>query len=306
MMHSIGRYSQQMDFHRSILEYRFDETLKAGLAGRLPFEKEESHFAPEPSVACGIRADDTGDEFGVIYLQRSERLLVFAAAHAERASAAAVFKSAFPELSAHEIPATFKGGPLVDSPAPMNLPPPALEIPSALWRFELPGMILFFVVVIGSMYLAHAFQEPVMQWFGLHGGSPGDAPPWYYITQDFAEGICSAGVLLLCVLVAAVAWRWWPNHAVMMVWMPLMFHGGNISRSWIIHQACPGLLDGQRMTTRWPTFLSYLGDADIARARWLVLVTGLVLSIVLSMADLHVRRRLKRGAALRGMEGPAA
>ncbi|WP_395734856.1 hypothetical protein [Prosthecobacter sp.] len=305
MMHSIGRYSQQMDFHRSILEYRFDETLKAGLAGRLPFEKEESHFAPEPSVACGIRADDTGDEFGVIYLQRSERLLVFAAAHAERASAAAVFKSAFPELSAHEIPATFKGGPLVDSPAPMNLPPPALEIPSALWRFELPGMILFFVVVIGSQYLAHAFQEPVMQWLGLHGGSPGDEPPWYFITRDFAEGICSAGALLLCVLVAVVAWRWWPSYAVMMVWMPLMWHGGNIGRSWIIYQACPGLLDGQRITTRWLTSQSYTYDHDIAGAKTLGSVSGFLLAIVLSLVSYHVRRRLARRSARREMEGSA-
>ena len=153
------------------------------------------------------------------------------------------------------------------------------------------------------MYLAHALQEPVMQRFGLHGGSPGDAPPWYFITQDFAKGICSAGSLLLCVLVAAVAWRWWPSYASMMVWMPLIWQGGDIARSWIIHQACPGLLEGGRMTTRWPTFMSYLEDLEIAHARTLVMVTALVLSLVLPLADDLVRRRLARRQVRRGMEG---
>lgn len=292
MMHSIGRYSQQMDFHNSMLEYRFDDTLKAGLAGRLPFEKEESHFAPEPSVACGIRAEDTGDEFGVIYLQSSQRLLVFAAMHADRAAAAAAFKKEFPELSAHEIPATFKSGPQVDSP-------PAPESLSAGMRFELSGMLVSLVVLIGSFYAAHALREPVMQWLGLHGGSPGDAPPWYFITQDFAQGICSGGALVLSLLVAAVMWRRWPSHAVMLVWMPLLWLGQDVARSWIIHQACPGLLDGQRSTTRWPTFQSYLDDPDIAGANTLVMAGALLLSVVLSLVDGHVRRRLAARRATR-------
>lgn len=293
MMHSIGRYSQQMDFHNSMLEYRFDDTLKARLAGRLPFEKEESHFAPEPSVACGIRAEDTGDEFGVIYLQSSRRLLVFAAMHAGRDAAAEVFKKAFPELSEFEIPATFKSGPLVDSP-------PAPESISAVMRFELPGLLIFLIVLIGSLYAAHAFQEPVMQRFGLHGGSPGDAPPWYFITHDFAKGICSGGALLLSLLVAAVMWRWWPSYAAMLVWMPLLWLGLDVARSWIIYQACPGLLDGQRTTSRWPTFQSYLYDHDIARVNTLIMVGAVLLSVILSLVNVYVlHKHAERSARLR-------
>ena len=303
MMHSIGRYSQQMDFHNSILEYRFDDTLKAGLAERLPFEKEESHFAAEPSVACGIRADDSGDEFGVIYLQSSQRLLVFAGLHADRASAAEVFKKEFPELSEFEIPATFKMGPQVDSPALMNPPAPASEIPSAVMRVELPGMLIFFVMIIGSLYAAQAFQEPVMQRLGLHGGSPGDAPPWYFITQDFAKGICSGGALLLCVLVAVVMWRWWPSYAGMLVWMPLLFLGQDVARSWIIYQACPGLLDGQRTTSRWPTFQSYLYDHDIAWANTAVMVGAVLLSVILSLVNVYVLHKLAQRSARLRLEG---
>lgn len=300
MMHSIGRYRYQMDFHNSLLEYRFDDALRAGLGERLPFEMEESHFAPEPSVACGICADDTGDEFGVVYLQGSQRLLVFAALHADRDAAAAAFRKAFPELSTFEIPATFKSGPLVDSPAP-----PAPESPAAVKRFELPGMLLFFIVLIGSLYAAQACQEPVMQWLGLHGGSPGDAPPWYFITRDFAKGICSGGALLLSLLVAVVMWRWWPSYAAMLVWMSLLWQGQDVARSWIIYQACPGLLDGQRSTSRWPTFDSYLHDQDIAGANTAVMAGALALSFVVPLVDVYVRHRLARRAArLRPLELP--
>lgn len=166
-------------------------------------------------------------------------------------------------------------------------------------------MFLFFIVVVGSLYAAYSFQELVMQWFGLHGGSPGDAPPWYFITRDFAQGVCSAGALLLCVLVAVAMWRWWPSYAGMLVWMPLLFLGQDVARSWIIYQACPGLLDGQRTTSRWPTVKSYLFDHDIARAKILVLIGAFLLSFVLSLIEFYVRRRLARRSARLGLERSA-
>lgn len=160
-------------------------------------------------------------------------------------------------------------------------------------------MLIFFIVLMVSLYAAHACQEPVMQWLGLHGGSPGDAPPWYFITRDFAKGICSGGALLLCVLVAAFMWRWWPGYAAMLVWMPLLWLGQDVARSWIIHQACPGLLEGQRITSRWPTFQSYQFDHDIAGANTAVMVGALLLSVVLSLGDVYVRRRLAARRATR-------
>lgn len=158
-------------------------------------------------------------------------------------------------------------------------------------------MLIFFVVLFGSLYLAFHFQGPVMQRFGWQDENIGTQPPWYFITRDFAEGICSAGAFLLCLGVAVVIWRWWPSYASMMVWMPLIFHGGHIAKGWIIYQSCPGLLDGQRITSRWPTFNSYLGDAGIKNAESLVLFSGVLLAAVLPWADLWVRRRLSRKAA---------
>ena len=166
-------------------------------------------------------------------------------------------------------------------------------------------MFLFFVVVLGSLYMAHWFQEPVMQRFGLNGGSPGDAPPWYFITRDFAKGICSAGTLLLCLLVAVASWRWWPSYAIMMVWMPLLWQGQDVARSWIIYQACPGLLDGQRTTSRWPTFQSYLHDHDIAWVNILVMVGAILLSFILSLVNAYVLHKLARRSARLPLERSA-
>ncbi len=133
-----------------------------------------------------------------------------------------------------------------------------------------------------------------MQWLALHGGSPGDAPPWYFITQDFAEGICSLAVFLLSLGVAAAIWRWWSGYAGTIIWMSLIYHGGNISRSWIIYKSCPGLLDGQRITSRWPTFDSYLGDPQVALARTLVLGAGILLALVLAVVSNYFQFRNTR------------
>lgn len=178
----------------------------------------------------------------------------------------------------------------------MSQPPPT-DSPLSVRKLQLPGMLVFFIVVLGSLYLAHYFQEPVMQRFALHGGSPGDSPPWYFMTRNFAEGICSAGALLLCLLAAVASWRWWPSYASMMVWMPLLLHGGNITRSWIIYQSCPGLLDGQRITSRWPTYQSYVQDHDIARANLLIMISAVVLALVLPLADQYIRYRVNRRSA---------
>jgi hypothetical protein len=113
MTHPIYSYSKKLDFEVTVLEYRFDDNLKQQLADKLPFEQEDSNFAPEPSVAVGIH-DDDGTEFGIIYLQHSKQLLVFGEFDADRLSAAAVFRRAFPELDAFELPATFKIEPYVE------------------------------------------------------------------------------------------------------------------------------------------------------------------------------------------------
>lgn len=110
MTHPIYSYSKKLDLDVTVLEYRFDDTLKSQVADKLPFEKEDSNFAPVPSVAVGIRTDDER-EFGVVYIPYCRQIYVFGEMNTDRTAAAAVFRSAFPELDAFEVPATFKTEP---------------------------------------------------------------------------------------------------------------------------------------------------------------------------------------------------
>ena len=145
-------------------------------------------------------------------------------------------------------------------------------------------MIIFIVVLLGTLTLAHHFQESVMERFALHGGSPGDAPPWYFITRDFAEGICSFGALFITLAIAGATWRWWPTYSGMMVWMSIIWNGGAILQSWIIYQSCPGILDGQRVTEKWLTFDSYINDSGIWASQIFVLIFAVLLSFLLRPA----------------------
>lgn len=137
-------------------------------------------------------------------------------------------------------------------------------------------MLFSFVTVIGTMILAHRLEEPVMNWLSLNGGGPGDEPPWYFITNHFVRGVCSLAALVVSLICAAVAWKKWPDSAGMMVWMPVLWHGGNIAESFIILRYCPGLLEGQRNTDRWPTFMSYLEDPLIDTTRSFILIGTLI------------------------------
>ena len=154
--------------------------------------------------------------------------------------------------------------------------------------------MIFFVVMFASLYVADSFGESVMKRYGLYGGSPGDAPPWYFITRDFADGFGAVIALSISLVAAVATWRWWPTYAAMMVWMALLWHGGAIAQSWIIHQSCPGLIDGQRITTRWLTYDSYLHDAGIDRIKTLIRWSAVLLAVALPLADRFIRRSLNR------------
>ena len=100
-------------------------------------------------------------------------------------------------------------------------------------------------------------------------------------------------------------WRWWPSYAAILVWMPLLSLGQDVARSWIIYQACPGLLDGQRTTSRWPTFQSYLYDHDIERVDTMIMVGAVLLSVILSLVNVYVLHKLAQRSARLRLEGSA-
>lgn len=159
---------------------------------------------------------------------------------------------------------------------------------------ELPGILVFLAVILGTQQLAFHFEEPFLERLDLLADRPGEDPPWYFITRDFASGIFASGAYFLSLLAAVATWRRWPTYSSMMVWSPLISHGSDIARAWIIYHACPGLMDGQRTTSRWPTFDSYFFDPDISRAQTLVPFGGLFLAIGLAWAERRFRRKPTR------------
>lgn len=158
--------------------------------------------------------------------------------------------------------------------------------PNTFWRNS-PGMLLSLITVPGSIYAAYELEAPVMKWLALDGHSPAEDVPWYFLTQDLAGGICSLGALVLSLLIAAISWRKWRDYAEMITWMSLVYHGGNILKGLVILYYCPGLLEGQRNTTRYLTFDSYISD-------WLIRGVTLLTPLVVVIVSIALMRRRKQ------------
>jgi hypothetical protein len=143
----------------------------------------------------------------------------------------------------------------------------------------------------------------VRDWFGLRDDSPHGGPPWYYITRDFADAICASGAMAVSLMAALVMWRWWPSAASYQIWMPLIMYSSEVSKGWIIYQACPGLLDGQRSTSRWTTFDSYLHDPDIESVASRFRMAGLLLALTLPWIYTFFGHRFHRRSGQTKREG---
>jgi len=112
-MKRVFDYGRVMDVFNQIIQYRFEPEIRDLTAARFQFESEESHFAPEPSVASRVRAEN-GCEFGLIYLQRSNVLMVLCELDADRSTSIQTFIEECPELSPHLL----RAYPLPHSPVP--------------------------------------------------------------------------------------------------------------------------------------------------------------------------------------------
>lgn len=86
-----------MNFRTTILEFDLSSDEACDWPKKIAFEDEDSGFAPEPSVACGLRSEN-GLEFGLIYLQKRKRLLIYGEKDAPVELMKDVFLSIYPEL----------------------------------------------------------------------------------------------------------------------------------------------------------------------------------------------------------------
>ena len=97
----IYEYSKPIDLDRTVIEYSFSTEQMELVQSRIPFAKEDTEFAPEPSVGCSLRTED-GREYGILLLLVSKRLLVFSEKDCDANSAANTFRSYFSDLAPME------------------------------------------------------------------------------------------------------------------------------------------------------------------------------------------------------------
>lgn len=96
-MERVYEYSRIIDVYNQIIEYRVIPEMKDWVIAKFEFESEESHFAPEPSVASRVRASD-GGEFVLILLQHSNQLMVLNELGVNREESIKSFMGECPEL----------------------------------------------------------------------------------------------------------------------------------------------------------------------------------------------------------------
>jgi hypothetical protein len=99
-MKRIFDYRRPIDAFNQILEFRFEPEIRDRTAEKFQFESEDSGFAPVPSVASRVRAEN-GCEFALIYIQGSNLLMVLSEWGADRSKWIETFIKACPELTPH-------------------------------------------------------------------------------------------------------------------------------------------------------------------------------------------------------------
>lgn len=96
--------------------------------------------------------------------------------------------------------------------------------------------------------------------FGAPSAALGSDLPWYFIRQDFFQGVgLLVGLLSMLVIVAATWRRYsfsnWPLLMMGAVWMVPC-----VVTAIIIYVRCTDLLDYTHAVSAWPTFNTYLGS----------------------------------------------
>jgi hypothetical protein len=98
------------------------------------------------------------------------------------------------------------------------------------------------------------------QRFGFPSDRPGDSPPWYFIRQDYIEGIVMGGIGLLCILIGVLALRRFRLFAGMLVWQTLIWFGHSAWQALVIVLRSDHVMEPSAASTAWPSFDAYIAD----------------------------------------------
>ena len=120
---------------------------------------------------------------------------------------------------------------------------------------------------------------------------PGANPPWYFIRQDFFQGLAGlAGLAIMLVLLVSTWRRYrWANLPILTITGIWMIPG--IVKSALIYSRCVNFFDFKRAISGWPTFESYNPSSVRFNLIGLLVATGLaVLLFGLNLKPLRAWR----------------
>lgn len=135
----------------------------------------------------------------------------------------------------------------------------------------LPAVGVIAYALAGELSL-YAFER-----FGFPSDRPGDSPPWYFIRQDYIEGIIMGGIGLLCILIGVLALRRFRVFAGMLIWQTLLWNGGSAWKTLVILLRSDHVMDPAAASTAWSSFDAYIADPLYWRGKMvLYLLVGIV------------------------------
>jgi integral membrane sensor domain MASE1 len=91
-------------------------------------------------------------------------------------------------------------------------------------------------------------------------GRPGDQPPWYFIRQDYIDGLVMGSMGLLCVVIGLLFMKRYPIWGGMLAWQSVTWFGGPAWDAFIIALRCDNVLNSAAATTEWQTFEAFMAE----------------------------------------------
>lgn len=129
-------------------------------------------------------------------------------------------------------------------------------------------------------------------------GHPGDQPPWYFIRQDYINGLVMGSLGLLCLAIGLLYIRRYPIWAGMLAWQSVTSFGKPAWDAWVIILRCDNVMDPVAATTQWATFDAYLAEP----LRWQGFLVTILLAFGIAAASIFLER--SRQLAMKGLMKP--
>lgn len=171
------------------------------------------------------------------------------------------------------------------------------DVKKSLTGLWLPALGVLAYALAGE--LSHA----AWQRFGVPADRPGDSPPWYFIRQDYIDGIVMGAIGLVCVLIGLLALRRFRIYAGMLIWQSLLWFGGPAWQSMIILRRSDHVLDPASATTTWQSFDAYISDSLYWRGKVVIFLVVLLVAIATAAGPPSTWRFPGRGKAVNEPSG---